>query len=84
MSHVSRGRIFFDRPNIYQIRVLGEIDSTWFDRLEGMTISQIPVETGSPIATLEGELIDQAALLGVLNSLHELKHKILSVICLSN
>jgi hypothetical protein len=50
--------------------------------LGGMNISQAKVEAGPPVTTLEGELRDQAALAGVLNSLYELHLSVLSVTCL--
>jgi hypothetical protein len=40
-------------------------------------------EEGQVVSQLEGELIDQAALLGVLNWLYELILPVLSVGCLS-
>jgi hypothetical protein len=75
----SRNPIPFDRPATYQIAVEGRIDPNWSDRMEGMTICQSMSETGSPITTLEGELSDQAALAGVLNTLYELHLPVLSV-----
>ncbi len=73
----------FDRPAIYQICVQGIIDPNWSDRLAGMTIRQVAEQASSPITILDGELIDQSALLGVLNSLYELHLPVLSVVCLS-
>ena len=69
----------FDIPATYQIVVQGQVDTTWLDRLEGMTIFQAVKEDNSPITTLEGELNDQAALAGVLNTLYELQLTVLSV-----
>ena len=68
----SRDPIPFDRPATYQISVQGQIDPTSSDLLGGMTISPAPVEATPPVTTLEGELHDQAALAGVLNTLYEL------------
>ena len=79
MSMPSRNPIPFDRPATYQISVQGRIDPTWSDRLEGMTISQATVEADHPVTTLEGELSDQAALAGVLNTLYELHLTVLLV-----
>jgi hypothetical protein len=79
MSMPSRNPIPFDRPATYQISVQGRIDPTWSDRLEGMTISLATVEAGPPITTLEGDLSDQAALAGVLNTLYELHLPVISV-----
>jgi hypothetical protein len=73
----------FDRPAAYQIRVQGRVDSDWSDRLAGMTICLTAEESYPPVTTLNGELSDQAALAGVLNTLYELHLPILSVLCLS-
>ena len=75
--------VFFDRPATYQITVQGMIDPDWSDRLSGMTIGLIREEACPPVTTLKGELSDQAALAGVLNTLYELHLPILSVLCLS-
>jgi hypothetical protein len=72
MTTPYRNLYFFDQPAIYQIIVQGRIDPTMSERMEGMTICQVSVEESSPTTTLEGELGDQAALAGVLNSLYEL------------
>jgi hypothetical protein len=69
----------FDSPANYQIIVQGQIDPGWSDRLEGMTICQATVEACSPATTLQGELSDQAALAGVLNTLYELHLPVISV-----
>ena len=72
MSMLSRNSILFDLPATYQIIVQGRVDPTMSGHLEGMTISQATVEADPPVTTLEGELSDQAALAGVLNTLYEL------------
>jgi len=74
-----RNPIPFDCPATYQIAVEGRIALTWSDRLEGMTIHQAAEAAESPVTTLEGELSDQAALAGVLNTLYELHLPVLSV-----
>ena len=73
----------FDRPATYLISVQGMIDLDWSDRLSGMTIGLVREEVCPPVTTLKGELSDQAALAGVLNTLYELHLPILSVLCLS-
>jgi hypothetical protein len=73
----------FDRPAIYQISVQGRIEPDWSDRLASMTLRLITQDGCPPVTTLDGELSDQAALLGVLNSLYELHLTILSVRCMS-
>jgi hypothetical protein len=61
----------FDSPATYRIGVLGRIPASWSDRLEGMAITERSPEAGPPVTSLLGELSDQAALAGVLNTLYE-------------
>ena len=68
-----------DRPATYRIAVQGRVPSRWCDRLEGMTITERPAEADATVTTLLGELSDQAALAGVLNTLYELHLPVLSV-----
>jgi hypothetical protein len=70
-----------DTPATYRIRVRGYLDSSWSDRLGGLTITPTgqddePVET-----TLYGQVVDQAALAGVLCALYDLHLPLLSVEC---
>jgi hypothetical protein len=69
----------FDLPAMYRIGVQGRIPARWCDRLEGMTITEGSQEADAPVTTLLGELSDQAALAGVLNTLYELHLAVLSV-----
>jgi hypothetical protein len=83
MSDPLSKRFSFDVPATYCIRVQGRLRESWADCLEGMTISQVAPEDGPPVTALEGELADQAALAGVLNTLYELHLPVLEVKCLS-
>jgi len=69
----------FDSPATYRIGVQGRIPARWCDRMEGMTIAERSPEAGPSVTTLLGELADQAALAGVLNTLYELHLPVLSV-----
>ena len=69
----------FDSPATYRIGVQGRIPARWCDRLEGMTITERAPEAEPSVTTLLGELSDQAALAGVLNTLYELHLPVLSV-----
>jgi hypothetical protein len=84
MNAPPRELIRFDRPAAYQISVQGRVDPDWAGFLAGMTIRLTTEEASPPITTLEGELSDQAALLGVLNALYELHLTVLSVLWLSH
>jgi hypothetical protein len=72
----------FDSPVPYRILVQGRVASNWSDRLQGMDISQSANANGLIVSTLTGELPDQTALAGVLNTLHEMHLSVLSVECL--
>jgi len=78
MSIISRKPLPYDSPATYQIVVQGQIDQTWSDCLEGMH-RQVTAEADAPVTTLEGKLIDQAALAGVLNTLYEMHLTVISV-----
>jgi hypothetical protein len=79
LTNPCRSRYPYDCSALYQIIVNGRIDLTWSDRLEGMEIHFTEAETVSPVTILEGELSDQTALAGVLNTLYELHLTIVSV-----
>ena len=72
-------RAEYDNPATYWISVQGRIPATWCDCLEGMTITETSAEAEPPLTTLLGELSDQAALAGVLNTLYELHLPLLTV-----
>lgn len=72
-------RAEYDNPATYWINVQGRIPASWCDRMEGMTVMQSSPEATAPVTTLMGELSDQAALAGVLNTLYELHLPLLTV-----
>ena len=75
-----RKRYAFDRPGNYRIRVLGFLDESWSDRLGGLRITACSLkDQEGPVTELVGQVRDQAALAGVLNSLYELHLTLLSV-----
>ncbi len=59
----------------FEIRVRGHLDGKWSDWLEGMEVQLL--ENGETV--LSGTLVDQAALMGVLNKLNGLNLTLLSV-----
>jgi len=64
----------YDQPNSYRIRIQGTIDQTWSDWFGGFTITPQNGET-----VLEGEVIHQAALHGILAKINELGLSLISV-----
>lgn len=69
----------FDGPAAYQITVGGSVPSGWSGRLESMTINRLILDDGTIFTVLTGELTDQAALSGVLNTLYDLRLSIVAV-----
>ena len=63
----------------YSIRVAGHLDESWSKRLGGMVIHQKETANQKSETTLQGALVDQAALLGVLNTLYNLRLPLISV-----
>ncbi len=68
-------------PATYRINILGTLDKKWSDYCGGMTIEHDFVLNQYPMTTLTGQLIDQSALIGVLNSLYDMGCPILLVEC---
>ena len=77
-------KVPFDSPMAYRILVQGPVAPNWSDRMQGMDISQATSDAGIIVSTLTGELPDQTALAGVLNTIHEMHLSVLSVECLKN
>ena len=59
----------------FEIRVKGHLNSQWSDWLEGLQVKLL--DNGEMI--LSGHLVDQAALMGLLNRLYNLNLTLLSV-----
>jgi hypothetical protein len=59
----------------YEIRVKGQLDGRWSEWFDGLQISNS--ENG--VAVLSGEIVDQAALHGVLNKVRNLNLPLISV-----
>jgi hypothetical protein len=68
-------------PATYRIGILGTLDKKWSDYCRGMTIEHDIVLNQYPMSTLTGQLLDQSALIGVLNSLYDMGCPILLVEC---
>ena len=68
-----------DCPVIYQMTVQGYLDERRSDWFDGMAIEpQIDAE-GMSVTRLTGEVVDQAALLGLLRKLYDLGLSLLSI-----
>ena len=65
----------------YHITIRGYLDDSWSNHLGGISIQNDTTADGKPITHLHGEMVDQAALFGVLSSLYGLGYPLLSVEC---
>jgi hypothetical protein len=68
----------FDQPASFRITVQGHLGAEWTDYLHGMRIDNL-LDRDVQIATINGRLPDQAALLGVLNTLYDSHITVLAV-----
>jgi hypothetical protein len=69
-------------PATYRIRFSGRLDTSWSDSLEGMTVTTTGGKGTPETTALEGRVLDQAALTGIINTLSDLRMPLLSVECL--
>ncbi len=68
-------------PATYRICILGTLDKQWSDYCGGMTIEHDIMLNQYPVTILTGRLADQAALIGVINSLYDMGCPLVSVEC---
>jgi hypothetical protein len=66
-------------PATYQIRVQGAVGESWCDYYAGMIINIDYEAERRSVTTLTGQLQDQAALIGALTCLYDMRLPILSV-----
>jgi hypothetical protein len=65
-------------PQVYVITLQGDLEPTWSERLGGMSITVHHAPDG-PLTILTGQLVDQAALQGVLKAVYDLGLPVVSV-----
>jgi hypothetical protein len=76
-------RLTVEGPVACVIRVQGALPPGWSDYLGGLRIAVADrgEAAGGATSELRGELLDQAALLGVLTTLYDLRLPLLAVVC---
>jgi hypothetical protein len=74
-----RSGVSWLEPAIYRICIQGILDDNWTNYCGGMTIERKSDPNQHAMTILIGRLADQSALVGVLNSLHDIGCTILSV-----
>jgi len=75
ISPSENGGNIYTGGGYFEIHVKGQLDSSWSEWLEGLEVK--PLENGEMI--LAGTIVDQAALMGVLNKLSHLNLALISV-----
>jgi hypothetical protein len=68
-----------EKQKVYQIKVQGRLDASWSDWFDGMTLTFEHGDGDSPITTLTGAVVDQAALHGLLSRISDLNLTLISV-----
>ncbi len=79
--NIDHSTISLFEPAIYRISIFGKLDKNWSDYFGGMTIEYESDLHHHARTILTGQLVDQAALIGVLNSLYDIGCPIISVEC---
>ena len=76
-------KLVVSAPATYRICVQGHLDEKWSDYVQGMIIATEYDVSHNQVTILTGQLLDQAAFMGVMNALYDRRLPILSVECLS-
>lgn len=71
--------ISFSSGGYYKICVLGYINDSLSERLGGMKIESVLSADNTPMTFLEGQVTDQAELIGIVNSLYQMHLPLLTV-----
>ncbi len=71
-------KVDFYTPSFFHIEVKGILDDTLSDVLGGMQVVHHK-KMGVDVTSLEGKIVDQAALLGVLNALYDMRYPIIRI-----
>jgi len=64
---------------VYQIKINGALDQTWSNWLGNVDIRTSQTDDDGVITTLSVDLVDQAALFGILDHIRDLNLKLVSV-----
>ena len=79
MNHTDKYEINFQKPAVYKIIVQGEIEKDWSGKLQGLQITIERSQGKRPASILVGQIKDQAALSGIMQTLYEMQMTIISV-----
>ncbi len=68
-----------NHASIYRVYVAGSLPGSWANRLGGLQVVREEMDGSADQTLLTGAVRDQAELLGILNTLHELRLPLLLV-----
>jgi hypothetical protein len=77
-----KSSISMELPASYVIRICGKLDERWLAYYDNMVLEVEDRGTQRPITTLTGQVPDQAALIGMLTLLYDMRCPLISVECL--
>jgi hypothetical protein len=67
------------KPHTYLITFQGKLDKSWQTWFSGLRVSTDQDIQGNTVTSLDGHIVDQAALRGILNKLWDLNLSLISV-----
>ena len=73
--------ISMDLPTSYAIKICGALDERWFTYYDNMALEVEDRDGKRPITTLSGEVPDQAALIGMITLLYDMRCPLISIEC---
>jgi hypothetical protein len=77
------GKLNMYDPEVFVIRIQGEIGESWAEYFGARTISVERGAAGFPVTVLKTEPLDQAGLIGMINHVNMLGLPLVSVECVS-
>ncbi len=66
-------KVDFYSPAVFLIEVKGKIDKSLSDTLGASKISYYPIDEKTTVSRLKVKVLDQTALMGILNALYEMR-----------
>jgi hypothetical protein len=68
-------------PAVFRLRVQGELGANWAEHLSVRSMSSELDQDGCPVTVLTTDLVDQCALVGIINHVNMLGIPLVSVEC---
>ena len=78
-AQATPNHLTLNSPARFEIHVQGEVPGSWADRFGEMRVASFDPGDGRAVSVLIGRVRDQAALMGILQSLYGLQLPLISV-----